>query len=444
MDDSAIPIIDFAAFRSASQRERSDLCRQIRSISGSLGFIYLAGAGVTQAEVDALFTQSAAFFALPDVEKRALSVAHRLAMGLQCGYVPPGREHEDATLPSDIKEAFDIFPTAGYIAEAFGCAARDTLVSAPVQSFTDHFAAFHARCSRAADDVLRAFAVGFGLPESYFVTRHGKNSTLRLLHYPPVRSDRLAGQMRVGPHTDFGTFTLLFQDSSGGLEVLSADGQWLRAPSIPGTVLINIGDLMQQWTNREFRSTEHRVDVPTDTRAARSRYSVAFFCEPNNDVEVTCIPGAIGSDQPRFAPLLAATLLRPGHPSVVRRHTRPSSALIRYLDTSVLDTRSFLANAPRTSNYEMSSRTVDGTMRTLSMSLGLVISSSPCARKSSSRRRRMMIPGRSDGMCASTRRERSIVASGSPASRIVLSSAITAESQSMISCVEQSASVSLR
>jgi isopenicillin N synthase-like dioxygenase len=111
--------------------------------------------------------------------------------------------------------------------------------------------------------------------------------------------------MRVGSHTDFGTLTLLFQDPTAGLEVLSAGGRWLTAPWIPGTVLINIGDLMQQWTNCDFRSTPHRVDVPSGARAQRSRYSIAFFCEPNSETEVTCLPSAQNSNEPLFAPVIA-------------------------------------------------------------------------------------------------------------------------------------------
>ena len=116
--------------------------------------------------------------------------------------------------------------------------------------------------------------------------------------------------MRVGSHTDFGTMTLLFQDPSGGLEVLAADERWLNAPSIPSTILVNIGDLMQQWTNLELRSTQHRVAVPSDARVGQSRYSIAFFCEPNNETEVACLPGARGSERPLFEPVLAGDYLR--------------------------------------------------------------------------------------------------------------------------------------
>lgn len=308
-DVSAIPVIDFAKFGAGDASEREAVARQIRDISATLGFIYLTGAGISQHEVDEMFVLSTAFFDLPSTCKDPLVKAHRVTGDLQCGYVPQGREHEDSLKPSDIKEAFDTFQQDGYIRAAFP-PATDAKLPEEVQALADAFAAFHVRCAEVADEILRALATGFELPDTYFVSRHGKNNTLRLLHYPAVTHAALEGQMRVGSHTDFGTITLLFQDPSGGLEVLSADGRWLHAPSIAGTVLINIGDLMQQWTNLEFRSTQHRVAIPTDARVSRSRYSIAFFCEPNNDTEVACLPGARGSERPQFRPVLAGDWLR--------------------------------------------------------------------------------------------------------------------------------------
>ncbi|MGA2393529.1 MAG: 2OG-Fe(II) oxygenase family protein [Candidatus Lustribacter sp.] len=310
--DSAteIPVVDFAGFYGAEASERHAIARRIREISATLGFIYLSGVGILPSEVDRVFAQSAAFFALPKFLKDPLIAAHRVKPGYQCGYVPQGREHEDSKKPSDIKEAFDIFQDGGYIEAAFPTTATVTALSEDVQPFVDAFAAFHERCAAVSNEILRAFALAFALPETFFVSRHRENSTLRLLHYPPVGRSPLAGQMRVGSHTDFGTMTLLFQDPSGGLEVLAADDRWLSAPSIPNTILVNIGDLMQQWTNLEFRSTQHRVAVPSDARVRQSRYSIAFFCEPNNETEVACLPGAKGSERPRFEPVLAGDYLR--------------------------------------------------------------------------------------------------------------------------------------
>jgi isopenicillin N synthase-like dioxygenase len=303
---SDIPIVDFAAFGRGDAKSRAAVAALICSIARSLGFVYLRGIAITQGDVDRMFARMAAFFALPDAAKRPLARARPAGATLRCGYVPRGREHEDSSTPSDIKEAFDLYRSDSYYRAAFAPAREDEApFAAEVQGLVDDFAAFHDRCALAANDVLRAFAIEFGLPEPYFVDRHGQNNILRLLHYPPIPETVLTGQMRVGSHTDFGSLTLLFQDPSAGLEVLSAGGRWLKAPSIPGTVLINIGDLMQQWTNCGFRSTPHRVDVPSGEGALRPRYSIAFFCEPNNETEVACLPALQSGGEPLFVPVIA-------------------------------------------------------------------------------------------------------------------------------------------
>jgi len=252
-------------------------------------FVYLRGIEIKQADVEHLLASMATFFDLPAAAKKPLVRARRANADLRCGYVPRGREHEDSSTPSDIKEAFDLFRGDGYYRAAFASARSDEPTFAPaVQALVDDFATFHARCAAVANDVLRTFAINFRLPESYFVERHGQNNILRLLHYPPVSDAVLAGQMRVGSHTDFGTLTLLFQDPTAGLEVLSAGGRWLTAPWIPGTVLINIGDLMQQWTNCDFRSTliasMSRAERARSARDIRSRSSANRTAKPRSPV----------------------------------------------------------------------------------------------------------------------------------------------------------------
>jgi isopenicillin N synthase-like dioxygenase len=303
-----VPIVDFSGFRDAAPAEREACARRIRAVSAELGFVYLAGTDITQAVADALFDDARTFFAA-GAEKRAFVTPRRLGGRLSAGFVPQGREHEDQALGSDIKEALDLFQDGGYNADAFA-PAIDAPLPESLAPQLETFAAYHALCSRVADDVLRAFAIGFGLPDEYFVTRHGGNNMLRVLHYPPVDRAGAANRMRVGAHTDFGTLTLLVQDPTAGLEVLAADGRWLYAPAVPGAVLVNIGDLMQQWTNREFRSTQHRVAVPNDERAAAPRYAIAFFCEPNNETEIACLAAARDSEHPQFAPVIAGDHLR--------------------------------------------------------------------------------------------------------------------------------------
>ncbi|WNN91902.1 2OG-Fe(II) oxygenase family protein [Gloeocapsopsis dulcis] len=125
------------------------------------------------------------------------------------------------------------------------------------------------------------------------------------MHYPRLEQPPKPGQVRAGAHSDYGSITLLFQDQVGGLEVQTRSSEWILAPAIPNTVVVNTGDLMQRWTNHVFCSTKHRVMIPTDERITRSRYSIAFFCHPNHDAEIACLPSC-SIENPAIYPPISA------------------------------------------------------------------------------------------------------------------------------------------
>ena len=143
-------------------------------------------------------------------------------------------------------------------------------------------------------DILRCLALFLGLGDGFFAAVTKKaDPQLRLLHYPPIPSSMLdkEGEARIQPHTDFGLCTLLFQDSVGGLEVdPKHDGSFMPAQPIDGTVLVNIADLLQRYTNGRVQSTRHRVVRPSSGTfdVLPARYSIPFFVHP--DPETTIDP----------------------------------------------------------------------------------------------------------------------------------------------------------
>ena len=164
---------------------------------------------------------------------------------------------------------------------------------------------FFEECTAGAQRVFRAFAIALSMPPSYIAGYHQNHGyTLRLLHYPPLKAGPKPGQVRAGAHSDYGSLTLLFQDNVGGLEVLSAEGKWIAAPAIPGAVLVNTGDLLQRWSNDVFRSTRHRVALPQGEDAGRDRYSIAFFCQPDADANIVCLPTCQSEgNPPKYPPV---------------------------------------------------------------------------------------------------------------------------------------------
>lgn len=147
-------------------------------------------------------------------------------------------------------------------------------------------------------------------------------TTLRSIHYPPI-SDKMAKDpkiirksivifasivpftghcFRCGEHSDYGTITLLYQDQLGGLEVKGVDGQWINADPVPGTVLVNVGDLLEALTGGLFPATRHRVVVPElEIRRRTKRQSIVFFIHP--DDAVVCEP--LAGPDPRYPPVTA-------------------------------------------------------------------------------------------------------------------------------------------
>jgi len=172
------------------------------------------------------------------------------------------------------------------------------------KEFKDTMLGFHDLCKELHIQVMRAIAVGMGLEEGYFdgYTDVGDN-TLRLLHYPEVKKDVFKKnklQVRAGEHTDYGSITLLFQDDRGGLQVKSPRGTFVDATPIPGTVVVNAGDLLASWSNDTIKSTLHRVvepPAPEEGDFHPARYSIAYFCNPNFASQIEAIEGTYGGDK---------------------------------------------------------------------------------------------------------------------------------------------------
>jgi isopenicillin N synthase-like dioxygenase len=124
-------------------------------------------------------------------------------------------------------------------------------------------------------------------------------ATLGPLHYPPQRGRIDESQLGAGAHTDYGCLTILAQDGVEGLQVRNVQGEWIDAPPIAGTFVVNIGDMMARWTNDLFASTKHRVI----NRSGQERYSLPFFYDPEYDAEVVCLETCSGPDNPpRYPP----------------------------------------------------------------------------------------------------------------------------------------------
>lgn len=288
-----ITLIDFRSYDPDNAAALDALAQQLDEALRNHGFVTLTNIGVSNAVRQAAYDAAAAFFAAEPAAKQAFRYRDAQA---NFGYQGPMVEALDPTAPADLKETFTMrdLPSHQGDAELW-----------PSPQFQQASTVLFEACRTAALAVLHVFARALGAPDDFFASRHqGDNTTLRYLYYPSGLVEPIAaGQMGAGAHTDYGSMTLLFQDTVGGLQLQQADGSWLDVPPVEDAVVMNTGDLMEHWTNGRYPSTVHRVQPRV---AGQSRQSIAFFVDPDSAVLVQCLPGCVDATNPqRYADITA-------------------------------------------------------------------------------------------------------------------------------------------
>jgi isopenicillin N synthase-like dioxygenase len=161
----------------------------------------------------------------------------------------------------------------------------------------------------AGKNLLRAIAIYLGLDESYFDAKvHNGNSILRGLHYYPIPNpeDVPEGAVRAAAHGDINLITLLMGASADGLEILRKDDKWIPVTALPEQIVVNVGDMLERLTNNKLKSTIHRVVNPPREKMGNSRYSIPFFMHPRSEMDLTCLPSCISTENPKQYPDITA------------------------------------------------------------------------------------------------------------------------------------------
>jgi isopenicillin N synthase-like dioxygenase len=318
--DEYIPAIDLSGARSGDPDERQAVGSAIDAVCRDSGFLVVTGHGIDPDLIDRIHRTTIELFDQPDEWKAqydcapdspALRGFFRTASNVSAA--------EDVTTAPDLCELFTMSRLGepgigerarlGDAADLWG--APNVWPDRPADLravWLEYYAAMEA----LATDLMRLFAIGLGLDEHHFddkVDEHITNLTANF--YPPVDAAPLTDQYRKGPHSDWGSLTILFQDGVGGLEVVDRrTGGWIEVPVIPGTYVVNIGDLMARWTNGEWNSTKHRVRIPPVDQRALARVSIPFFHHPNWTTIIEALPGCTSADNPpRFEPITAGEYL---------------------------------------------------------------------------------------------------------------------------------------
>jgi isopenicillin N synthase-like dioxygenase len=317
---SGIPVIDIGPFRAGSEAGKEAVARAVAEACEKVGFFCITNHGIPEADFVNAFKVSRDFFDMPIEAKRRYAPVGEVAPRGYAAMETKGLAATlDAAVPKDLREQMMLGtlapmpPSYAALPGAAGCYAPNIWPEEPA-AYRDIFTTLYWRCETLAETLMRIFALGLGLPEGYFADKIDHHfSVLGSNHYPELDHDPLPGQLRTGAHTDFGSLTILAPTAAqGGLQVKMADGRWLDVEPIPGCLIINLGDMMARWTNDRWKSTLHRVVNPPEGAGARSRrQSIAFFCHPNYDAEIECIPTCMSPGVPaKYPPIMAGEHMR--------------------------------------------------------------------------------------------------------------------------------------
>jgi isopenicillin N synthase-like dioxygenase len=317
LQDGFVPVIDISSARSGDPTHRQAVADAIGRCCETSGFLLLVGHGVPYKAINDVNHALRGFFALPQAEKdrlraqpgdplaRGFSTAGKLAA------TNDGADVDAEHQAPDRVEKFVHFPLGnpegmggdGWTDERMFVAQRWP----ELPGFRSAYERYYAEMELLATELARLFALALGLREDWFdasIDRH--NSNLMANYYPA--DHRPAGEIRLSQHSDWGNLTILLQDESQrGLQVLNDCGEWLDVPVVPGSFVINIGDLLARWTNDRWVSTVHRV---VSNGAGGERFSLPFFHQPNFDAVIECIPTCSSADNPpRYEPVVSGPYL---------------------------------------------------------------------------------------------------------------------------------------
>ncbi len=312
---SIVPSIDLSGWGHDLNAERA-IVAAVEAACASIGFFSITGHCIDFELIDAMLAQTDAFFELDEQEKQRYKSP---TPGINRGFA--ARETEALALslgvqtPPDLFEAFNIGSEQGPTRTPTGhpipqdIFAPNIWPERPV-GFRTAVSAYFAAAGDQARQLLEIFAVALDEERDFFTayTSHSTD-TMRINHYSRTQGqpEPLEGQQRMGAHTDYGMVTVLYADSVPGLEIVGPDGQWHGFTPPPGSLLVNLGDLMAEWTNDRWKSSLHRVvPPPRSVDGPARRRSVAFFRDGNYDALVECLPSCVDDEHPaRYEPVLA-------------------------------------------------------------------------------------------------------------------------------------------
>jgi isopenicillin N synthase-like dioxygenase len=291
----SIPSVDLGEFLSGDQEMKNRFVQQIGRAYEEIGFVAVKNHGITDELIADLYRYVQQFFSLPLEQKRQYEIKD---LAGQRGYTSFGKEHAKGSEAPDLKEFFQYGQLArdGFSDEIY----PDNVSVQEIRGFDSTLAHAYRAFEKSGTALLQAIALYLGLDEHYFdVYVYNGNSILRSIHYPPITTEPVSA-IRAEQHEDINLITLLIGASADGLEILSKQGEWVPVTSLPGQIVVNVGDMLQRLTNNKLCSTTHRVVNPEREFWHTSRFSIPFFLHPKTSMSLRCLDTCIDGQHPKL------------------------------------------------------------------------------------------------------------------------------------------------
>jgi len=299
-EEDRIPVLDVGPFLAREPGALARVGQEVRQALEDIGFFFIKNHGVPQEElIDRVFAENARFHAQPLECKLSVKVNSK---GI--GYMPSGLQqpkYNQGELPRkpDLGEAF--FIGREFHAKIDGTDTADPIYEGKNQwpqdlpGFRDTVIEYFDAVEALSLHLLPVYATALSLPAQFFdhAFVHSRPlGILRLSHYPGTPCEER--QFNTSPHIDGDFITILAQSEVPGLELRTPEKKWIQAPALPGTLLVNAGEILRLWSNGRFRATLHRVI----NQSGRDRYAIPFFYSPSPDTLIECVETCCDADHP--------------------------------------------------------------------------------------------------------------------------------------------------
>jgi isopenicillin N synthase-like dioxygenase len=292
----SIPVVDLGDFLSGDPERKKNFVNQLGKAYEEVGFVAVKNHGIPDNLIADLYKYVQQFFSLPFDEKRKYELPE---LAGQRGYTSFGKEHAKGSDAPDLKEFFQFGQTVEDDDPIKSEYPQNVTVN-EVEQFTPTFRAAYKAFEKSGLALMQAIALYLGLDEHFFdLYVHNGNSILRSIHYPPITHEPKSA-IRAEQHEDINLITLLVGASADGLQILTRQNEWVGVTSLPEQIVVNVGDMLQRFTNNKLKSTTHRVVNPPRPMWHTSRFSIPFFLHPKSEMSLASLETCIDESHPKL------------------------------------------------------------------------------------------------------------------------------------------------